>query len=425
MRIRVFLLALVGVLLVCLPLFGVEEASFLVGIFALQDDSNSLLQLVREAGSTYADQFIVPSDEYGQHLFEKWNIILELSRLKSISSAYASKSEKDLEKAKEAILAPAFSQQNRLSVIYEEIPYHEGYAKLLNNFSDSRSWYASQNNLDALLLLKKTKIASNDRIRLYWYDVFSDTTTMIFDKVSLTTDFSEMQEEVGSALLTRTVGKEYGLLVFDNYNSSLVVEANGEPLPVKGSQAVLPTGEHLVSLSRDGYTPRQVQLDILPNAITHIGTTLQHSDLGDIHFSSSMGRVNWYVDGDFLENRCDLSLNASLLPLVVVAQKEGFASKTLQVHKAAKEIEVSLKPEWMTQALLIQEEQRAFYKSLRNTMLVFGLYVASSTLSSTFDMGNPLWQPLQIATSGFALVSTLHTIMNLVSYASLASSGVR
>lgn len=58
-------------------------------------------------------------------------------------------------------------------------------------------------------------------------------------------------------------------------------------------------------------------------------------------------------------------------------------------------------------------------------MLVFGLYVASSTLSSTFDMGNPLWQPLQIATSGFALVSTLHTIMNLVSYASLASSGVR
>jgi len=114
-----------------------------------------------------------------------------------------------------------------------------------------------------------------------------------------------------------------------------------------------------------------------------------------------------------------------MIPLVIVAQKQGFASKTLQVQKPVNEIGVTLQPQWMTRSSLVQEEQMLFYTSFRNTMLIFGLYVASITLSKTFEVANPLWQPLQVATSGFAIVSTMHTIMNLASYVALAGSGVR
>lgn len=425
MRISVFLLAVVGVLSVCLPLFAVEDVPFSIGILSFQDDSAALLQLVEDAGSTYANQFIVPSDAYRNNLSALQQKEIELSTLKDISGAYASKSEKDLEKAREMLPEPMVTISDRLPVTYKQIHYQRQYAKLLESFPDSRSWYASLEKLDALVLIKMTKLASNDRIRLYWYDLFSDTTTLIFDRVLVQKEPSEMQEEIGTALLAKTAGTGYGLLIFDNYNSSLSLEINKEPLLLKERQVLFPSGEYTIDLSGEGFVAMNMAVNVLPNTIQHVPTTLERTEVGNIHLSSTLGKVSWFVDGIFRDTRSDLTISSSMVPFVIVAQKEGFASKTLQVQKPVQEISVTLHPEWMTSSALLQEEQRGFYKSLRNTMLVFGLYVASTTLSKTFDVSNPLWQPLQVATSGFALVSTLHTIMNFASYVALASSGVR
>ena len=424
MRIRVFLLALVGVLMICLPLFAVEEKPFSLGIFSFQDDS-SLLQVVEDAGTAYANQFIVPSEAYKNYLSERQRKEMELPKLQGISSAYASKSENALEKAREVQLQMTDSIADRLPVSYKQIPYTKGYAKLLSSYPDARSWYASREKLDALVLINTTKLSSNDRIRLYWYEIFSDTTTLIFDRVLVNKTPLEIQEEIGRALLARTAGPKYGLLIFDNYTSSIGIDINSEPLVLKDGQELLLFGDYTISLGGELYVPAQIEISLLPNTITHVPSTLKRAELGDIRLSSTLGKVQWFVDGAFRDTSVDLSISSSMVPLVIVAQKEGFASKTLQVHKPVQEISVSLHPEWMTSSALLQEEQRDFYKSLRNTMLVFGLYVASITLSQTFEEANPLWQPLQVATSGFALVSTLHTIMNLASYAALASSGVR
>ncbi len=425
MRIRVFLLALVGMLLVCLPLFAVDEVPFSVGLFVLQEDSDSFLQLVGEAGSTYANQFLIPSDAYKTHLSDKQQQTSNLATLKSISVAYASKSEKDVKKARELPLDPVTSLSDRLPIIYRSIPYNEGYASLLQTHPGSRPWYVSKENLDAIILLKKTKLASNDRLRLYWYDLYADTITLIFDKVMVQNDPSEMLVEIGAALLTKTAGTEYGLLVFDDYSSSVSLSVNNEPLVSDMKQELFASGKYTVRVFGEGFVPRQMEVTIQPNTITHMGTTLEREEGEDIHLFSSLGKVNWYVDGLFYDTTCALDISSSMVPLVIVAQKEGFASKTVQVHTLVKEIEVRLQPEWMVNSALQGEEQKVFYKSLRNTMLAFGLYVASITLANTFDSANPLWQPLQVATSGFALVSTLDTIMNLASYVALAGSGVR
>lgn len=425
MHIRVFLLALVGVLLVCLPLSAVEEAPFSIGIFALQEDSTSLKSQVEEAGATYANLFLVPSTDYAAFLEEKRQRQRQLITAEEISRAYASKSEKDLEKASEVDGEQGVSIPSRLAVTYRQIPYHEGFSTLLTRYPGARYWYASQQGLDALILIKRTKLASNDRIRLYWHDTFSDTTTVILDQVVMVQNSpSEMLEKIGAALLAKTAGPEYGLLVLDNVSSSTQVAINGEPLLLKGRQELFASGEYSLSLSAEGFLARQLSVSLQPNTIVSVDASLDRMELGDMHLTSTTGKVNWFVDGLLYDTACELSISSSLVPLVVVAQKEGFASKTLQVQKPESELSVSLQPQWMTRSALVQEEQRLFYKSFRNTMLVFGLYVASSTLSRTFDVGNPLWQPLQVATSGFALVSTLHTILNFASYASLAGSGV-
>jgi len=424
-RIRVFLLALVGVLCVCLPLLAVEETPFSVGIFAFQDDSDSLFQLVEEAGSSYANQFVIPSVAYKANFTEKQKNVIEDSIQASISLAYATKSEVNLQKSREIPLEPILSIPDRLAINYRQIPYQAGYAKLLESFPEALPWYASQEELDAIVLVKKSRIASNDRLRLYWYDLFTDTTTLIFDKVVLQNEQREMLNEIGGALMSKTAGPEYGLLIFDDYSSSVDLKVNGEPILIKERQALILSGEYSVSLGGELYIPRQISIKVIPNSIIHVPASLERADAGNIHLFSTLGNVQWFVDGSFQDSTGELSISSSMIPLVIVAQKQGFASKTLQVQKPVNEIGVTLQPEWMTRSSLVQEEQMLFYTSFRNTMLIFGLYVASITLSKTFEVANPLWQPLQVATSGFAIVSTMHTIMNLASYVALAGSGVR
>ncbi len=425
MRLRDFLLALVGVLLVCIPLFSADEVPFSVGIISLQEEASPYLALAQEAGTSYASTFLIPDEGYRDHLASRELGEKRLAQLKEISSAYASKSEQRLETA---LKVPDYAKprlSDRVSVTYREIPLQKGYHHLLNSFPGSRSWFASQHGLDALLLIQQSKLAANDRLRIYWYDLFTDTTHLIFDQVVIGGDTSVLQEEVGKALLAKTTGPEYGLLIFDDYSSSTLIEANGEALAVQGGQVLLPFGQYTLNMTQAFHEPALLSITVMPNTITHISSALNRIPLKEMRLSSPQGKVSWFVDGVLYGNRCELSISASLVPLVVVAQKEGFSPLTLQIQKPFEQIEVPLQPEWMERTSLLESRQEGFYKSLRNTMLVFGLYVASSTLSETFEVANPLWQPLQVATSGFALVSTLHTIMNLASYAALAGTGIR
>ncbi len=424
MHIRGILLALVGFLCICPPLFAVEEISFSVGIVALQDESSAALDLIGQAGTAYAKEYVL-DDAYKTYLANRSRSASERTVQNAISLAYAAKSEAGLEKAREMEPDHVGIISDRISVRYDQIPYEKGYGALLTSYPEARPWFASNMNLDALILLNRTRLASHDRIRLYWYDLFSDTTTLIFDQVVMEKDLMEMSEQIGLALLSKTAGPEYGLLVLDDLDSSVSVLLDGEALPLNDRRALLFQGQYTLSLGGDLYVPKQIPATVLPNTITHIPSSLERKAGQDMLLTSFVGKVNWYVDGGFIEAGCDLSLSTSMVPLVIVAQKQGFSSKTLQVEKPVRKIGVSLQPEWMSRASLQQEEQGDFYASFRNTLLYFGLYVASITLSQTFDTANPLWQPLQIATSGFALVSTMHTIMNFASYVALAGSGVR
>ncbi len=422
MRKRALLLALVGL---CLPLLASEQVPFRVGIIALEEEGSSYLTLISEAGKTYASTFLIPDEAYSAHLLARGQKEVQEARLERVSAAYASKSEKSLEKALVPLPVPEFPLLARLPITYKAFSPPKGYPLLLDTFDQSRQWFASKEGLDALLLLKQTKIASRDRIRLYWYDLFSDTTSLIFDQVVIDQGEQRLQEAIGSALLARSAGSGYGLLIFDNYTSSLTIEANGLPLSIEEGAILLPVGEYSLLIQGEGFLSKEMSVTVSAKSILHIPTALERKAGEEMQLFSPLGKVSWYVDGLLYGEGSSLSLGSSLIPLVVVAQKEGFASKTLQIQKPFKSIEVMLKPQWMAEPLLLQQRQKDFYTSLRNTMLVFGLYVASSTLSQTYDVANPLWQSLQVATSGFALVSTLHTIMNLAQYASLASSGVQ
>lgn len=424
MRLFPLRLAVMGMLLVCLPLFG-EQVSYSVGILSLQSGTEALESFVQEVGTGYANLFTIAPTSYSEYLLAKQERSSEMMKNETISLSYAKHSPLELEKASKAELPALVEPPYPLGVTYRTFPFEEKRATMLGTFEASRPWFCSKEGLDALLLIQTTELASVKRIRLFWYDAPSSSTRLIFDQVVVKQDLREKKEDIALALLQRTAGSDASMLVFDQLGPAVRIEANNEDLILSGSHTLVKPGELVLTLSSVGYASRTVSLTVHPGTITHIPGSLKPLDLGSIELVSPFGASNWYVQGSFLGNASSITLGQYSLPMLVVAQKDGFASKTIQLQSPTDSLLVELKPEWMSSVELLEEKQRGFYKSLRNTMLVFGLYVACSTLSETFEVANPLWQPLLVATSGFALVSSLQTIMNLASYASLAGSSVR
>jgi hypothetical protein len=104
-------------------------------------------------------------------------------------------------------------------------------------------------------------------------------------------------------------------------------------------------------------------------------------------------------------------------------EKEGFSRRIIQLDQpVGKPLSLSLLAQELDDALLVKDAQKDFYKRLRNTILLFGAYVGSLSLSKTFAIDNPLWQVGMVGTSSAALVSGVALAMEMARYAAWAGT---
>lgn len=412
---------MVCILTICLPLFASDDGAFHVGIIALQEEAKSLLSSVEEAGTHFAPTLFIPDDSYATYLSERPFQRAQQVRQEAISKAYAAKSLNQLLKAQQIVPLQGPSIEGQLSIVYEQVPFDQDVALFLSEYEEARQWYASSEGYDALLLVEVQSIASYDRMRLFWYDRFLDTTSPLLDTVIISAYDASLQQAIAMALFAKSTGGGYGYLQIEDGMYNLTITVDDKPF----TQQAVPIGEHRVRMSKPGFEEQVVTLTILENTLTRVVPELQALVADDVVVRSNTGKVQWFLDGLPLAPDAEITLLDVHYPITLVAKKDGFSSTIISLQNPAKSLDIALKPAWMDDSSLMRNEQEGFYKSLRNTMLIFGLYVASNTASRTFEQASPLWQPLQVATSGLALVSALHTIMNLASYVGLSGSSAR
>ena len=421
---RRFLLLLVTGITLCLPLFGIDD-SFSIGIFPLHDTVPAFSGFLQQTGEKYANTYFILDENQKKFYLDAKNRLLRQGQDEKLSSAYASKSFEMVETVTKEVVTPIENCPPSFPVSYRILAYDEQLSLLLPSNKDAANWYCSKENLDALLLVNISDLSKVTRVEVIWYDLFSNVFISIFDKVSINQNFMDMEESLALSLVSEIVGKDVALIVFDNPIPALLVKTKDNNLILDSPIAFLPVGSHELQLSATGYLSKSISLTLEKNTITHVDAHLEQEVYGPVKLTSGVGNVFWYVNGNRMEKATDFTLEQYSLPLVVVVQKDGFTKKTIQTNQTLKNLTLDLKPYWMNDHKLLLDSQKDFYKSLRNTILMFGMYVASATLAKTYEVGNPLWQPLLVATSGIALVSSLHTIMNLATYTSHAGSGVR
>ena len=134
--------------------------------------------------------------------------------------------------------------------------------------------------------------------------------------------------------------------------------------------------------------------------------------------------MNWSKEGKLLDQSLSITLANPSYPLVLTVSKEGFQSQIIHVSAPMPaSMAITLQPQKLASEDLLLSVQKDFYKRLRNTILLFGAYVGCTALSKTYDVSNPLWQLGMVVTSSLALVSSTAMVLELASYATLATEG--
>jgi hypothetical protein len=395
---------------------------FTIGILPLESSGIDANAFVLETGQLYCPVY---SNGFDGYLSSKIQSEKEKETEISIHNAYTE--EKDLVVQEVTTVQGKVEEEtyDTFPILYKPLESKVGLASIFASGDQGLEWYCLSNGLDALLLVSSRKISDYSRVIVEYYARDTKARKTIFDQLCLNQNLYPFQENLALSLLKATGRSDVAVISFDNAPVGLEVSANGNPLEIISSKAFVPAGEYELGFSAFAYVGKTLVVEVSPDSVTSVNASLTLNTYGNLYFSSLSGNASWFVDGKPFGFSTGFELQDYTLPLVAAVAKDGFVLKAIQTRKAQDSLAFDLKPLWMDDTNLIGEAQKTFYGSLQRTILLFGIYVACTTLSDTTGFESQVWQPILVATSGFTLVSSVNLIKNLASYAFLARTNNR
>ena len=109
------------------------------------------------------------------------------------------------------------------------------------------------------------------------------------------------------------------------------------------------------------------------------------------------------------------------VPFSIAARHEGFAPFSMQSTRIADTISIELKPEWMAEEDLSERAKGRFYDSLVATLVTFGAFVATNSLSSIYTEAD--LAPVAVAFTGISLVQLVELLDSMFDYFQMARMG--
>ncbi len=400
-------------------LFAAEaEQTYHVGIIATTPNLDTAVQMVLSVGTVYGKNIYLDDDE---------TFALDTSRVKvsllqaqsEIAKAYTSHTA--VPDATQKIELPPIERQ--MNVVYEQVQYNENLAAALSESKEAQTWYAEQNDYDALILVKTEKLKDFERFQVQWV-IPNERTIDLVDAVVQNGYYQALHDQLANAILQTTSKGNLASVYLENLPSGLHVQSDSETIPLTNNLLFLSPGEHTLTLTAPSYQPMEIKVSLKANEIHHLSFTLDAIKFKSITLHSDVSKVNWFVQGKDLGNSLSISLLEPIYPLVVTMVGDGFEKKVVQLDTPPKgDLTIHLLSGELSDPTILKDAQKDFYKRLRNTILWFQAYVGSVALSQIYATDSPLWQIGVVGTSSLALVSTIALVMEMFSYEASAGIG--
>ena len=278
------------------------------------------------------------------------------------------------------------------------------------------SWFCDAYGYDEVLLDETTSVGGRVRCRLSSYVRATDQLTLLVDRLSFREDASDLTSDVVLALLGTHRQDPVSAIVLSGAPPAVAVTVDGVSSQRDAFLVVLPPGRHTIGLSANGYEPRNVEVECLSGQSLDLDATLQQARLASLSAASRQGVVTWFVDGTKQGTASSLTLEDPTLPLLVTAQKDGFATLSHQLTKERGIVDFQLSRDWTRDPNLSRRVQKQFYNAFVSLIFSVGLTLAYPTLYNVYGDGDYLSGGLYVAFQGAAVMSAISLVRSLFTY---------
>ncbi len=416
---RIFLL----LVLFCAPLAAEPEPAFRIGIVSLGEENQALSQLVLTSASRYGST-LFPAASHLQLLEKKYALAEQQSWEEEVHKAYELQDPDTLYLLnKHGYTVDDLSLGSSVPVSYFLIPYDEHLSQALSKSSQARDWLVSKHRYDALLLLRTEFMDRLERVRIELYSPNTPESTVILDRLIGAGRYQELEKPLGETFFSYVSQGKQSVLSLSDDLLRLSLEVDGTRQESEQGLLFLAPGAHELVFRSPSYEPLRLSVDLVAGTVKELEGNLIPITHPPFVLHSTDGVGTWVMEGKVVAEAASISLAMPSYPLMLTFEKEGFSRRIIQLDQpVGKPLSLSLLAQELDDALLVKDAQKDFYKRLRNTILLFGAYVGSLSLSKTFAIDNPLWQVGMVGTSSAALVSGVALAMEMARYAAWAGT---
>ena len=161
--------------------------------------------------------------------------------------------------------------------------------------------------------------------------------------------------------------------------STVSLSIDGEAVTLIRSVIVMERGEHLLRFTSPVYETVEMTIDaedglvVAPEFVEFPTSRLFISTLpydAELYFQGLKSESHFIPEAD--------------VPFQITAVREGFAPLLVQSRLPLESINLTLRPQWMEDNDIVERSKDRFYTNLLATIISFGCYVASDSLSGIY-----------------------------------------
>ena len=217
------------------------------------------------------------------------------------------------------------------------------------------------------------------------------------------------REELFTLFSTYFLSDGYRLIDIDfPLNGTLYVDS--VPTVTYTGKLALLDGKHRLSYIVPGYKTKEIAI-FVDSALTDVDLDLEKQESATLIYSAIPYDAKVYYNGHKLDGRMISDLD---YPFTLTATREGFSTYSLQSLTPITNLTISLKPDWMDSVDLVKNAKSDFYCSLFATLISFGGYVASQTITNLAPSYNLM--PVSVVLGGISLVSLVNMVDSMFEY---------
>ena len=242
-------------------------------------------------------------------------------------------------------------------------------------------------------------------LSIYVYEYGSESVKLVYQIVA--TDSDRFPVNAALSVAGFFMNSAPALVKLDDLAVGAVVEVDGNEVDSLDGCIMTTEGRHVIHLSAQGKQDRTFATDLAGNTVSSVDATMKDARFSGLEITSDP-EAQVIVDGVEV-GLTPLTLDNYVTPSSLRFSAPGYAEKTVGLLKETQSINISLKPEWMTDENLLKSTKDGFYTRFAVCLMVFGAKIAMKTLNDG-------------SSSFFGAMDTVATAALTVSFADLIGS---